>query len=139
MEDNGVNVDDKARRLGGKQCITTPEGHVIPLNLKDGLFYMKMRPPTDKEYAKMEHIHLTKDIQWDPSKYDDYLADDERWYMKEPNNNDSIKDSLFDQFGELKNDEIPEAELSVYSAALDPMEGDQDADDEDERYGVPIA
>jgi hypothetical protein len=138
LEDNGIDVSDKARLLGGNQCIKTLEGHVIPLNLKDGLFYMKMRPPTDKEYAELEHVHLTKDIQWDPSKYDDYLADDERWYKKEPNNNESIKDSLFDRHGELKNDEIPEEELVAFSAALEPMDGDQEADDEDERYGAPI-
>ena len=31
------------------QQITTLDGHVIPLVLKSGLFYMSMYPPSDKE------------------------------------------------------------------------------------------
>ena len=35
-----VTVDDKSMKAGGKQCIRTPDGYVIPLDIVNGLPYM---------------------------------------------------------------------------------------------------
>ena len=43
-------VDDKSVKVGGKQHIKTLEGYVIPLDIKSGLPYVKMRPYTDAEW-----------------------------------------------------------------------------------------
>jgi hypothetical protein len=37
-------VDDKSIKVGGKQGIKTLDGYVIPLDVKSGLPYVKMRP-----------------------------------------------------------------------------------------------
>jgi hypothetical protein len=42
-------VDDKSIKVGGNQRIKTLDGYVIPLDVKSGLPYVKMRPYTDKE------------------------------------------------------------------------------------------
>ena len=42
LESFGCSVHDSALRAGGKQCIYTPEGYVIPLHVRHGLFYMDM-------------------------------------------------------------------------------------------------
>ena len=50
LEAFGNTVDNCSHRLQrGTQQITTLDGHVIPLVLKSGLFYMSMYPPSDKE------------------------------------------------------------------------------------------
>ena len=33
MEHFGVVVDDRSRRNGGKQCVLTPEGYVVPISI----------------------------------------------------------------------------------------------------------
>ena len=47
LEHFGNLVDDKSRKVGGKQRITTLEGYVIPLQFCQGLAYLPMTPPTD--------------------------------------------------------------------------------------------
>ena len=58
MEDNCVKVGDRPFALGGTQSITTPEGFVIPLNVINGLCYMK-RPFTDQEWRDLVHVEMT--------------------------------------------------------------------------------
>ena len=38
------SVDDKSLKAGGKQHIWTPESFLIPLNIVNGLPYMRIRP-----------------------------------------------------------------------------------------------
>ena len=72
MEAFGVTVDDRSRHLQrGVQQITTPEGHVIPLSLKNGLFYMEMHPPSDEELDTIPHVFMTSPDDWDPDMYND--------------------------------------------------------------------
>ena len=33
----GMIVDDKSRACGGKQCMIAPEGHAVPIHVRDGL------------------------------------------------------------------------------------------------------
>ena len=43
MEMFGHDVNDKSMKVkGGRQCITTPDGYCIPLNIKAGLPYITM-------------------------------------------------------------------------------------------------
>ena len=42
LEAYNSNVNDKSIRAGGKQCITTDDGYVIPLDIVHGLPYMKL-------------------------------------------------------------------------------------------------
>jgi hypothetical protein len=54
MRDFGLDANDVARRYhGGLQRIATPEGHVVPLKIRNGLACMDMRPPTDEELARI--------------------------------------------------------------------------------------
>lgn len=50
IEDNKVVVHDKSIAHGGRQCLETPDGYFIPLDIHGGLPYMRLRPFTDEEY-----------------------------------------------------------------------------------------
>jgi hypothetical protein len=71
MRDFGSHANDVARRHhGGLQRIVTPEGHVMPLKIRNGLACVDMRPPTDEELARTPQVMFTADIPWDPAKVD---------------------------------------------------------------------
>ena len=75
--DFGMEVDPVPKRFGGKQRIRTPSGHVIPLNIRNGLAYMDMSPPSDRDLDELVHVLLTSDAQWNPDTIDDeYLIED---------------------------------------------------------------
>jgi hypothetical protein len=61
--------------LNGGVEMVTPEGHVIPLKIQNGLAYMDMHPPTDEELAQISQVMFTADMPWDPSKMDDEYND----------------------------------------------------------------
>ena len=85
MEAFGANVDDKSIKVGGKQCISTPDGFEIPLDIQNGLAYIKMRPPTDRELASdIPHVMLTSDKDWNPSVLDHSIDDVEQWALDRP-------------------------------------------------------
>ena len=70
VRDGGALVDDDPILLGGKQCIQTKEGYVIPIDFKNGLPYIKMEYPTDDDLKDLPHVILTSDVPWDPHRYD---------------------------------------------------------------------
>jgi hypothetical protein len=75
MRKFGWDVNDVAHRHhGGLHWIVTPERHVIPLKIHNGLAYMMdMHPLRDKERAQIPQVMFTADMPWDPSKmYDKY-------------------------------------------------------------------
>jgi hypothetical protein len=55
LEHYKLQVDDRSLRAGGTQSISTPEGYMFPLDIIDGLVYLRMRPFTDEEYAALPH------------------------------------------------------------------------------------
>ena len=57
LEHFGNLVDDKSRKVGGKQRITTLEGYVIPLQFCQGLAYLPMTPPTEKDLDELPHCN----------------------------------------------------------------------------------
>jgi hypothetical protein len=71
MRAYGVDVNDVPRRMKGKQRIRHPDGFVIPLNVRNGLAYMDMSLPSDEDMMKYVHVEFTRDIQWNPNRYDD--------------------------------------------------------------------
>ena len=50
-------VDDKSRKVRGTQCIMTLDGYVVPLQMRAGLAYLDMHPPSDNE-LEISHIVL---------------------------------------------------------------------------------
>ena len=42
LESFGATVDDKSIKVGGYQRIITPDGYIIPLQVRNGLVYMDM-------------------------------------------------------------------------------------------------
>ena len=80
MEHYKNHVDDRSYKVGGKQCITTNDGYIFPLDVRDGLPYISLRPFTDEEWTTLPHIVLTSDADWDPSVLDHRLSDDDKWY-----------------------------------------------------------
>ena len=96
------DVNDKSVHVGGLQRIHTLEGYTIPLNIKNGLARMTLRPYTDKEWDEFPHVFLTGELEWNPSVLDHALTDDEQWY-------DAISDleadpttNLFDEYGNYR-------------------------------------
>ena len=69
LESFGLKVDDKPKWIGGKQCVTTPDGFTIPLAVRCACIHGHA-PPTDSEYESLPHILLTGDVEWDPSMLD---------------------------------------------------------------------
>ena len=50
--------------------ISTPAGHVTPLEFHDGLTRLPLRPFTDEELVSFPHIIMTRDAHWSPRTYD---------------------------------------------------------------------
>ena len=96
------DVNTKSLHVGSLQRIKTLEGYTIPLNIKNGLARMTLRPFTDKEWDTIPHVFMTNKLEWDPSVLDHDLTDDEQWY-------DAISDletdpttNLFDEYGNYR-------------------------------------
>ena len=73
LEHYGNKVDNRSRKIGGKQRITTLEGYLIPLQIRQGLPYFKMSPPSDDDLDCYPHVILTSDMDWDPSILDNEI------------------------------------------------------------------
>jgi hypothetical protein len=70
------DVNDKSIKVpGGLQRIQTNDGYDIPIDIKDGLPYVKMRPFTDAEWDTLPHVILTNNVNWDPTVLDDDALD----------------------------------------------------------------
>ena len=98
MEHFGIKVDDRSSKVGGTQTITTPEGYVIPLDIKSGLPYMSLRPYTDDEWDTLPHVIMSSDLDWDPSVLDSNIIDDEQWYDAVSDFPEGTRDPKFDTF-----------------------------------------
>jgi hypothetical protein len=51
------------------------DGYKIPLDIVGGFPYLLCRKPTDDELARLPHIIMTSDVDWNPS-IDDHKVDD---------------------------------------------------------------
>jgi len=127
----GLDVNDIPTSCpGGKQCISTPDGHKIPLAVRDGLCYMDMRAPTDDELTQLPHVLMTSDDPWDPHSLDSE-PDDLHFFnaeMAEDIEEDWVECS--DDYGEVFNEHelnvtaclraVHTAVRSVFTGAVKP-------------------
>ena len=113
LEYHGVSIDDKSKHVGGKQCMRTIEGYVMPLNFFSGLAYLRMTPYTDLEWDTLPHVILTSDIDWDPSVLDHVMDNDDNWF-------DALEEGLmmpgddnFNEYGEYRHRHIAASTLTT--------------------------
>ena len=95
------DVNDKSIHVGGLQRITTLDGYMIPLSIKNGLPRMQLRPYTDEEWDELPHIFLTSELDWDPSVLD-HEHENEQWFdtVTEVEYDPTV--NLFDEFGNYR-------------------------------------
>ena len=123
MEAAGHEVDEKSAKVGGRQLIKTTDGYVIPLNIKNGLARLKLRPYDDNEWDQLPHIFLTSQNEWDPTSLDNDMADTEEWH-------DAVQDleaprnDHFDEKGDYRHRVVDMAAIEA---------NDDDDDDDDDR------
>jgi hypothetical protein len=65
MLENGVDVQDKAKRHGGFSYLAC-EGRVLPLIMVDAMMCLKIRKPTEQELGNCEVIDITSPEPWHP-------------------------------------------------------------------------
>jgi hypothetical protein len=114
---NDVN-DKSIHAPGGLQHNETPDGHVFPLSIRDGLPCLAMRPCTDAEYDSLPHVILTGDDNWDPRALDLDIDEDDDWYDAIADNVDHS--ALFDAFGDYKG-RTPDLEVSAVDVWFDAI------------------
>ena len=98
LRDNGCAVYDEPESLDGKQCLITLEGHNIPIDFENGLAYIKMTYP-DEEDLKLPTIIMTRDVPWDPKRYDQAKSP----HVGDGTNPDVVNTQVhhgFDQYGD---------------------------------------
>ena len=132
LEAFGNIVNDKSLRLkDGKQTITTWCGRDIPVDIIDGLVYMKMRPPTGGESNTLPKVKMTSEKEWNPDVFDSAISNDPAWY------NRNISNDQLDTPEWLKDDQ-PTQEISVNKMFIqthqDALEDDMYTDSEDSGY-----
>ena len=112
------DVNDKSLKVsGGLQRIKTQDGYVHPLDIKNGLPYIPMRPYTDKEWDTLPHVEWTSDMDWDPTVLDQSITDKETWYDTVSDLENLLIHSPFDEFGNFKE---REAELHFFDVGEIP-------------------
>ena len=74
MEHYGNEVDDRSMKVGGRQCIQTLDGYIIPLNIHNGLVYLPMEPYAQEEWDTLPHVMMTGPGRWDPKVIDNALT-----------------------------------------------------------------
>jgi hypothetical protein len=102
------DVNDKSIHVpGGLQLLTTLDGYVIPLIIKDGLARLDIRPHTDHEYETLPHVFLTSEAEWDPTVLDHEFTDESQCGEDSPAIVDLIYASAYDEFGQYRHrDEV---------------------------------
>jgi len=80
LEDNKIQVNDRCSINQGHQSLATLDGYAIPLDFKNGLAYLNIRPFTKEEWNELPHVVMTRDIVWKPSKYDSRPSRDKSWF-----------------------------------------------------------
>ena len=91
----------------------SPDGHRFPIYIEDGLAYMKMRPVRDEEWDTLPHTFMTRDVPWNPKKYDHEIDPDWAQSTEEPSKLEERFQKLpYDTMGRMKDSES-EGPISV--------------------------
>jgi hypothetical protein len=112
-------VDDRSMKCGGRQCITTNDGFVLPLDIINGLPHLRMAPNTDKEFEELPHVVLTSSAEWDPTVIDHVLSTEDNWYNTIKRLDDGLLKTPFDEFGNYLGREPTTASKSLPSIPED--------------------
>jgi hypothetical protein len=95
------DINDRSIKIdGGRQQLTTPDGYVIPIDLRRGLPYITMCPFTDEEFEELPHVLWTSEDDWDPTSLDSVISDDPNWYEVEPS--PPSPNLMYDEYGEFR-------------------------------------
>jgi hypothetical protein len=95
------DVNDKSLHVpGGLQRITTLEGYIIPLAIKDGLARLDIRPHTDHEFDTLPHVFLTSEKEWDPTVLDNQYHDTSEWGDTSLSSSGTLNNARYDEFGQ---------------------------------------
>jgi hypothetical protein len=96
----GNDVNDCSIKIeGGRQQLTTPDGYIIPINVRHGLSYITMRPFTDKEFEELPQVVWTSEDGWDPTSLDSVISNDPNWYKADPS--PPLPNPMYDEYGEF--------------------------------------
>ena len=109
MEASGCDVNDRSMRLKHGLQRISKDGYIIPLNFRNGLPKLKIRPYTDQELATLPQVIMTDDIEWNPTILDnDWHEDDLTWYNAIIDEEDvgGTPDPIFDEYGEYRHNAI---------------------------------
>jgi hypothetical protein len=94
------DVNDKLVHVTGvHQLITTFEGYIIPLTIKDGLARLDICPHTDHEFDTLAHVFLTLEMEWDPTVLDHQYHDSSEWGDTSPSSTGTLNNARYDEFG----------------------------------------
>jgi hypothetical protein len=95
----GNDVNDRSIKIeGGTQRLTTPDGYIIPIDVRRGLPYIMMWPFTDEEFKELPaHVVWTSEDDWDPTSLDSVISNDPNWYGAEPS--PPLPDPMYDEYG----------------------------------------
>ena len=116
------DVNDKSLKVaGGLQRIKTQDGYGHPVDIKNGLPYIPMRPYTDDEWEDLPHVEWTSDVNWDPSVLDQTITDNDTWFDAVSDLEHLVIYNPFDEFGNFKS---REAELHFFDVGEMSASGD---------------
>ena len=144
MESYKLEVNDASlKSIGGRQRIVTPEGHVIPIQIRGALPVIDLHPPNDDEWENLPHVIMTSDDDWDPHIADSVLTVEE-WFEatmkldgKVPSTND-YGDQRFDLQGYYRQREVNNSNLVFFDAYQESPELDDIIDHVENQYRVNI-
>ena len=89
-------------KVGGRQCIRTPDGYIFPLDIENGLPYLKMEKHTNEEWKTLPHVVLTSPGDWNPRVLDNIISDKEDWTNTIQDLDEGLIQTPFDEFGNYK-------------------------------------
>ena len=95
------DVNDHSTKIpNGLQRIKTNDDYILPLQMRQGLPYLPLRPYTDDEWDTLPHIVLTSDDEWDPSVLDHvYDVSSTEWSNTLASHEANPQLNLFDEYG----------------------------------------
>ena len=101
---NGNKVKERSMNVGGSQNLRTLEGYVIPIDIINGLPYVKMVPNTKTEYNELPHVFFTSSEEWNPKVLDCTISDNPHWFdaVKDDTEDGYLRESPFDMQGDYK-------------------------------------
>jgi hypothetical protein len=90
-----------------------------PISISNGLPYISMRPPTDKEMESLPHEIMTSPSPWDPTILDHHIhSDDDDFYDALEDTTVTIHEHV-DEYGQYRHVFYNEQSLAAHSYLVD--------------------